>query len=295
MRQKLTEYFDTNKIPKLKDSLFEKLIIGSQIVLNTDLEIDYEKKLIKLEYNLSLKSEKDLWLITKSLGKESQERKGWYDSIYPHKAIFKILWEIVNDIYITAAKKNKWVSLVREKRGTQRSKDGSLVLYVQLRAGEERDFESDIVKIIKRQDIPIYRTIIKRELLSKIRHISDNRVIDSERKRLKIKIEQKVNKRIKEIEKPQLQKTYIERLKKARLIDKNCRMLVDNRKFTSLFKRLSKKIINNEKPAYKQCPSCKFNYEVLTKQQRKYCYETKCRQSEYRIRGMTRVASESLG
>jgi hypothetical protein len=293
MRQKLTEYFDTNKLPKLKDSLFEKLIMGSQILLNTDLEIDHENKLIRLEYNLSLKSEKDLWLITKSLGKESQEGDGWYDSIYPHKAIFKMLWEIVNEIYNNVAKKNKWASLVREKKGTQRNKDDSLCLYVQLRAGEERDFESDIVKIIKRQDIPIYRTIIKREMLSRMSHISDNRVIDSERKRLTLKVEQKVNRRIKEIEKPQLQRTYIERLKKARLINENCRILVDNKKFISLFKKISKKVISNEKAVYKNCRSCKFNYEVLTKQQRKYCYETKCRQSEYRIREMTRVASES--
>jgi len=287
MRQKLTDYFENNKLPKLSDSIFERLIVGSQIPLNSDLEIDYERRLVRLEYKLPLKIEKDLWLITKSLGRESQEGKGWYDSIYPHKAIFKILWEIVNVIYIKVAKKNRWAFLVREKRGTPRNKDDSLTFYVQLRAGEERDSESDIVKIIKKHDIPMYKTIIKKEMLSKINLISDNKVKDRERKRLKEKVEQKVNRRIKEIEKPQLQKAYMERLKKAGLINKDCRILVDNKSFISLFKKLSRKIINNEPPVYKSCSSCKLSFEVLTKQQRKYCYETKCRQREYRIREMT--------
>jgi hypothetical protein len=276
----LIDFLSNNKI-KLDNSLCEKIVIGSPIILNTYIYINPDKRMLIVTYTLPLNIEEDLWRINKVIRKPPEKRK-WYLGVYQYKIIYFLLRNIIDSIYIHIAKKYKWGYNIRERPLDLKVGD-NLMLGLIIRPSENRDYKGDIIKIIKQYDIEIYKKITKKRYLSEIGKSLSHSALGKKRKEIKKKIEKSAVKRMKEIEKLKLQNIYIERLKGAKLIDDNYSMLWGKKEFIPKFKKLAIKIINNEKPTYAECLCCQDNYEVLTEQNRKYC-TLACKQKEYRAR-----------
>ena len=270
---------------KLADSIYEQFVISVHVIKESFIEIDDEERIVSISYRLPLEIESVLWGITEVFNKKSDsEDDRWYWNVNPYKIIFKLLSDILNIVYARIARKKKWGLFVREKSKMPINKDDSRTFFVQFRENKQKDSQRDFISLIRKHDPEIFKKAIRSNMLSDINEISDNKLKDRNRKNLKTQVEKLTTQREHKLQNPQYIEKYMDRLKKTGLIDSQYRLLVKQKRFISLFRKLIKKIISNEQPNYHQCPVCKKDYEPLTKQKRKYCYLDKCRQKEYRVR-----------